>query len=77
VLINEQNSVFRVHEIVQHRQRYYQSTSRLIELARHLLPPLERNYMAEKNIGKLSLLLQESTPNASVLILGGGTYGGE
>lgn len=76
VLINERNSLFRVREIVLHGQGYYQSTSRLIEIARRLLPSLERNYTAEANIAKFCRLLTVMNPSASVLILGGGTYGG-
>lgn len=86
ILINEDNSVFRIQDFVRKRDTYFalnanqeQSSSNLIRRIKNrvnrFLPGIEKNIKATKNYTKLADLLVGDNPNPKILIIGGSIIG--
>ena len=75
ILINEQESVFRIRDFVDEQQTTFTRKGRLKELVGRLLPDTGLNLKARENFKEMERLLLQDTDRPRVLIVGGGVLG--
>jgi len=75
VLINEDASVFRVNDVLEHGQTTFQRGVKRKALISRLLPNASVNLKARENYRKFERLLLEAVDSPKVLIVGGGELG--
>jgi len=75
VLIDEDNSVFRIAQFEKTKDTFFAKESGLRGLIMRALPESSENRVAKKNYAQLSRLLQEETAHPVVLVLGGSILG--
>jgi SAM-dependent methyltransferase len=74
-LINEDTSVFRINDFLEHRQTTFQHGGKLKALVNRLLPDTGVNLKARENYRKLEGLLLKDAVRPRVLVVGGGVLG--
>lgn len=74
ILINEEQSLFRIADFVERRPTTFEPTSRWAQLAKTALPSLGRNLRTRANFKRLAQLLNER-PSRRVLVVGGSILG--
>lgn len=74
ILINDENSVFRIADFVEQRPTTFKPTSRWAQLAKNALPSLGVGLRSHANFTHLTRLLKER-PSPRVLVVGGSILG--
>jgi len=80
VLINEENSLFRIRDFENHSDTFFASpTSKFREklraLAPHLIPDITIHLKARNNYARLAEILLSKNPSPNVLVVGGSKVG--
>ena len=75
ILINEQNSIFRVAEFLTQKSTFFPSASRLKRTIIRCLPSLSGNFRARKNLANFARLLLADRKKPLVLVIGGSVVG--
>jgi SAM-dependent methyltransferase len=74
VLLNEENSVFRVVEFTNKQDTFFPSQSGAKKALQSVLPSLSNNILARRNYARLAQMVR-AIPHATVLVVGGGIIG--
>src|SRR5680860_939713 len=75
VLINENTSVFRIDDFLEHKQTTFRHGGKLKQVITQFLPKTGVNLKARKNYKKLENILLNKGKRPKVLIIGGGELG--
>lgn len=75
ILINEENSLFKIEDFTKKRETTYRKTAGLGKILRQFLPSVNLNVKSAENFQKLAALLRERTFPQRVLVIGGAVKG--
>ena len=76
VLINENNSLFRLEDFTENRQTTYNTdTANWKRTIRKLLPDISKNYKAAANFRRFAEIINAKSANPKILIVGGAVAG--
>ena len=75
VLINEENSAFRIAEFTANRSTTYHTQGGLERFLSAVVPKLDKNFIASRSYRRLSSLFPTTGPKSRILIVGCGEMG--
>lgn len=75
ILINEENSLFKIEDFTEKRETTYKKSSVLKKILKQCIPSLNLNVKSAENFQKLLALLHARADNQCVLVIGGAIEG--
>ena len=75
VLINEENSAFRISEFTSNRSTTYHTQGGVERFLSAVVPKLDKNFIAGKSYARLASLFPASGPRSRILVVGCGDMG--
>ncbi|MFM9903208.1 MAG: methyltransferase domain-containing protein [Pyrinomonadaceae bacterium] len=75
ILLNESHSLFKISDLIDHRETTYKNSSPLKRTFRQIIPSISLNVKAKENLSAFFSELTAETQNPRVLVIGGAVAG--